>query len=136
MTQFATILRDAGFRATQPRLALLSILHKAASPMSVKAIAAALGAKADDVTVYRALEALSEAGIVARVDLRHSHAHYELAAGKKHHHHLVCNSCGIVEDVAECPFPSIHNRTLRKSKKFAAVQSHSFELFGICTKCI
>ena len=134
--KFKAILRDAGFRATKQRLALLMLLGQTAGPISVKAVAQRMKSQADFVTVYRALEALAGAGIVTRVDLRHSHAHYELAVGMAHHHHLVCNSCGEIEDIHECPLPTLQKKALRGSTKFASVQNHALELFGICNKCV
>ncbi len=133
--RFKAMLRGVGFRATKQRVAMLSFLHATKGPQSVKTVADALKTKADFVTVYRALEALADKRIVVRIDLQHSHAHYELTSGRPHHHHLVCNSCGDIEDIAECPFPSFQERTLERAKKFASVQSHSLELFGTCNNC-
>src|ERR1700722_17768992 len=98
-----TLLRERGFKATAGRIALLEALWAASAPLSVQAIAQILKkekASIDEATLYRALEALAGAGIVRRIDLGHSHAHYEFE--KKHHHHLVCTDCGVVEDVEDC----------------------------------
>ena len=55
-----------------------------------------------------ALEALANKNIIRRVDLGHSHTHYEME--KKHHHHVVCTDCGDVEDVVACPLPVLGTR--------------------------
>ena len=135
MSHFAATLRDAGFRATPGRLALLELLEESGTPLSVKTISRRLSPRKDEVTVYRALEALSNAGILARVDFQHDHAHYELIADKKHHHHIVCNACGMVEDITECPLPTLTQKALNTSQKFTRITNHSFELFGICATC-
>ena len=92
--KYAAALRDKGFRATYGRVALLEALENAGKPLRVEAVARAVKGKLDLVNVYRALEALSDAGLVRRVDLGHQHMHYELAALVPHHHHFVCADCG------------------------------------------
>ena len=94
----ADMLRHAGFRATYGRVALLEMLAHARKPVRVETAAKAVRGKLDLTNTYRALEALRRVGLVRRVDLGHAHTHYELAEGK-HHHHLVCDSCGKVADV-------------------------------------
>lgn len=91
---FANALRQAGFRATYGRVALLAVLAQAKAPLSVEAIAGAVKGKLDLVNTYRALEALATARLVRRVDVGHQHMHYELAASESHHHHFVCEGCG------------------------------------------
>jgi len=89
----------------------------------------------NQVTLYRALEALREAGIVARVNLEHEHAHYELSAGRPHHHHAICRGCGHIEDI-EMPHPaSPESEAKRRAKGFARIDSHSLEFFGLCRDC-
>jgi Fur family ferric uptake transcriptional regulator len=93
--QFASALREKGFRATYGRVALLEALAQAGKPLAVDALAAKVAGKLDLTNAYRALEALSEAGLVRRVDLGHRHTHYELAVLAPHHHHFVCEECGV-----------------------------------------
>lgn len=92
--KFAEALRDKGFRATYGRVALLEALGAAGKPLAVEALAERVAGKLDLTNTYRALEALAEAGLVARIDLGHRHTHYELAALAPHHHHFVCEGCG------------------------------------------
>jgi len=88
------LLREAGYRATPGRIALLASLKRARKPVSVEALAKELTGTLDQANTYRSLEALAKAGIVRRVDVGHQHMHYELAALKPHHHHYVCVDCG------------------------------------------
>ena len=91
------MLRDAGFRATYGRVALLEVLDSAARPLRVEAAARAVRGKLDLANTYRALEALCEAGLVRRVDLGHAHTHYALARRSGHLHQFICASCGITK---------------------------------------
>jgi len=131
---FKTVLRTAGFRATPARLTLLATLSRARKPLSVQALTKRLkGEHIDQVTVYRTLRVFADMGIVRHVDLRHSHAHFELTTD--HHHHLVCTHCGALEDFTACHMDPLISRILKGSKRFAGVRQHSLELFGICKKC-
>ena len=92
--RFAEALRQAGFRATYGRVALLEVLTKTSKPLSVEAVAKAVAGKLDLVNTYRALEALTTAGLARRVDVGHRHIHYALAGLARHQHAFVC-VCGI-----------------------------------------
>jgi Fur family ferric uptake transcriptional regulator len=108
-------------------------LKSAKHPLSVPAIVSGLSGKLDEVNVYRALEALTKAHILSRSDLRRGGAHYELAHG--HHHHVICNDCGMTEDVRECADKNLEIRVLRSAKGFATINTHALEFFGTCNSC-
>ena len=93
--EFASALRDAGFRATYGRIALLEHLAVAGKPLSAEDLAKKLRGKIDQTNTYRALEALAAAGLVQRVDVGHRHMHYTLAKPGKHAHQFVCVGCGL-----------------------------------------
>src|SRR3989344_7644364 len=92
---FPALLRKSGLRATGGRIQLLKTLAQEKKPITIDELKEKLGSHLDMVTLYRALEALKSANIVERMDLQHGHAHYELSAGRAHHHHAVCRSCGM-----------------------------------------
>ena len=129
------LLRAARLKVTPARQDVLRILGNARWPLSVRMIAGMLGPAADQVTAYRTLEVLAAAGIVRSVDLGHGHAHFELVAGREHHHHLVCESCGAIEDVASCGDRTLERAVLKRSKSFASIRTHALEFFGLCAKC-
>lgn len=133
--RFAAILRKSGYKATPGRLSLLLLLAKADHPLAIHEITEGSKGGLNQATIYRALETLCGVGIVRRVDMQHAHAHYELAEGAKHHHHLICKQCGRVEDVEHCDVAAIEQAVLKKSKAFASIQTHSLEFFGLCKKC-
>lgn len=129
------ILRKAGLKATPIRLALLNVLAKQQEPMAIPEFVQALPkGLADKVTVYRAMESFVEHGLVKPVNLRHGHMDYESALTPDHHH-LVCLSCGRMEDFEDCDMEPLIKRVLKKHPNFASIQDHSLELFGFCLKC-
>lgn len=81
------------------------------------------------VTVYRTLDLLSELGLVRRLDLGDG-PRYELA--EDHHHHLICEGCGSVEEFERCP---LDLRLLPEVGGGFEVRAHSLEVYGRCTSC-
>lgn len=134
MNNFKTLLRSSGYKATPSRLAVLALLEKNGKPMSAQKIIDGTRAAMDQATVYRILKDLKSKGIIRQVDLRHNHAHYELAKADDHHH-LICVRCGKVEDVGGCGVEEVEKKALRNSKHFATITQHSLEFYGICKAC-
>ena len=96
------LLRGAALRVTRPRLAVLNAVH--ANPHAdTDSIIRAARRDLPEVShqaVYDVLRALTDAGLVRRIQPAASVARYEARVGDNHHH-AVCISCGRVEDV-EC----------------------------------
>ncbi|HUJ15440.1 MAG TPA: Fur family transcriptional regulator [Thermoanaerobaculia bacterium] len=129
-------IRAAGFRATRPRLLILSFLARSAYPVGIKEIIRGVGASnVDQVTVYRILGAFKNAGLVVQVDFQHGRAYYELKDSKRDHHHIICTGCDRLEDFTGCDFEALAGQALRQTKRFATVSNHSLELFGLCNAC-
>jgi Fe2+ or Zn2+ uptake regulation protein len=128
-----SLLRDHGFRSTEGRLTLLSVLKSHHEPLSVPDITKKCGSNLDEVNVYRALEALTKAGILSRSDLRRGGAHYEY--NHDHHHHIVCTDCGTTKDFDACDIEKVTDKALKQVRGFATINSHSLELFGLCNGC-
>jgi len=133
----AVTLHKSGCSATDARLAILQYFRRQRQPVSVRQIVEHLsgtGTGIDQATVYRTVTAFKAKNIIRQVDLRHNHAHYELAALAEHHH-LVCTRCGKVEDVARCDIATIGPAVLRRSKHFVSIEEHSLEFYGVCKAC-
>jgi Fur family transcriptional regulator, ferric uptake regulator len=134
----ATRLHSVGQRLTANREALVDTLTNAPRPLTIPEILAHRRELAQS-SVYRNLVVLEEAGIVHRVVGTDDFARWELAedlAG--HHHHLICASCGRVEDVPA-------SAGLERSVAAAAAaitrttgfrtQRHRVDLVGVCKSC-
>jgi len=126
-------LRAAGLSATNQRVALLRALRSLKQPESVEELARRLRATMNTTTVYRALEQLIGAGLARRIELGENYARFE--ATGRHHHHLVCRSCGKIEDVSICIPATLTSRILKTRSGFASVEDHALEFFGICRAC-
>jgi Fur family transcriptional regulator, ferric uptake regulator len=131
-------VRAAGQRYTAGRRRLVEILDRAGSPLPLPAI---IGRHRDlkQSSVYRNLAGLEQAGVVRRVLTDEEFGRYELTEDLTgHHHHLVCSSCGAVEDVdfalgfeetLEAQLAELADRT-----GFSTV-SHRLDLIGLCRTC-
>jgi Fur family ferric uptake transcriptional regulator len=94
------MLRRVGLRVTRPRVAVLTAVyaHPHADTDSI------IGAVHEDMpevshqAVYDSLRVMTAAGLVRRIQPSGSVARYEARVGDNHHH-VVCRSCGVVEDV-------------------------------------
>ncbi|HZK35685.1 MAG TPA: Fur family transcriptional regulator [Aeromicrobium sp.] len=95
-----TQLRERGLRVTRPRIAVLEALvsggHLDVEQVRARAIADAGSVSVQ--TVYDVLATLCEAHLVRRLEPAGSPALFELQVGDNHHH-LVCRTCGRIEDV-------------------------------------
>ncbi len=77
-------LRAAGLRITQPRVAILSVLIRKTSPVTIEQIHAELADSACDlVTVYRCLAAFQEVGLVRLSYFQNGTSLYQMALDQK-----------------------------------------------------
>jgi Fe2+ or Zn2+ uptake regulation protein len=132
------MLRAHAQRLTPARQRLVDILSSADGPRSIPEILAARGGLAQS-SVYRNLVVLEDAGVVHRMSTSDGFARYELAEDlTEHHHHLVCSSCGRVEDLPATPAVE---RSVAAAIDQAAqragfrTEHHRLDLVGVCARC-
>jgi Fe2+ or Zn2+ uptake regulation protein len=94
------MLRDAGLRVTRPRMAVLSAVHEHphADTESLLGVVRRDTGGVSHQAVYDVLRALTDTGLVRRIQPTGSLARYEARTGDNHHH-LVCRSCSGITDV-------------------------------------
>lgn len=129
--QYKEDLSESGIKLTKSRLALLSLLEKVGKPLDAAQLSFMLKGKADQATVYRILDLLTNKGIILKLEFGEGKYRYELK--KNHHHHLICQNCGNIEDVEGEYLVSLEAQ-IRKENGFL-VKSHSLEFFGVCKRC-
>ena len=87
-----------GYRFTQGRRRLLELVAAAGRPVTLPEVLEA-GDLAQS-SAYRNADVLERCGVLHRLVSGGDHAHFELAEPLlAHHHHLICVSCGRIEDV-------------------------------------
>jgi Fur family ferric uptake transcriptional regulator len=97
---YEQMLRGADLRVTRPRLAVLTAVfdHPHADTGSlIETVRDDLG-EVSPQAVYDVLRALTDAGLVRRIEPAGSVARYESRVADNHHH-VICRSCGAIADV-------------------------------------
>lgn len=92
------------------------------------------GEKVGLTTVYRTLQAMTEAGdIDVLVGSDGQSLYRRCGQSQGHHHHLVCRECGFTVEVTG---PAVERWTssIARSNDFTDV-SHSLDIFGLCARC-
>ncbi len=94
------MLRGVSLHITRPRVAVLAAVydHPHADTHSIVDLVRTELGQVSQQTVYDGLRALTDAGLVRRIHPPGSVPRYESRVGDNHHH-VVCRSCGAIEDV-------------------------------------
>ncbi len=133
-SEFELQLREAELKVTRPRLSALAAVHEhphADTSSIIELVRDDLG-EVSPQAVYDVLEALTAAGLSRRIQPPGSVARYESRVGDNHHH-VVCRSCGAIEDV-EC--------ALGEAPCLTAAEDHGYVIdeaeivyWGLCPSC-
>jgi Fur family transcriptional regulator, ferric uptake regulator len=128
-------LKSSGLKATLPRIKILEVFEHASSRhMTAEDVYKALLTEGADVglaTVYRVLMQFEQAGLLKRSHFESGKSVFELNEGQ-HHDHLVCLTCGRVEEFFDAEI-EIRQRAVAETRGFA-LQDHSLALYAACTK--
>jgi Fur family transcriptional regulator, stress-responsive regulator len=134
VSELERMLRDASLRVTRPRMAVLSAVH-AHPHADTQSILQVVRGELSDVSqaaVYEVLNALTEAGLVRRIQPQGTFARYESRTGDNHHH-VICRTCGVIADVdcavgeAPCLEPSDHHGFV--------IDEAEVIYWGLCSTC-
>lgn len=137
-----TRLRGASIKVTRIRIAILELVAAQRRHMTADEITAALkqsGVPADRVTVYRNLDRMIHEGLLVAT-CQPGKAMRVGACTKPdaaHHHHIVCERCGRVEETEGCPVHDAWDeleRQVRGATGFT-MTGHIIQYLGICPAC-
>ncbi len=131
--RFVTLLRQAKWRVTPQRLAVLQALatgHHLASCQAIWERAQSICPDLGLVTVYRTLARLRAAGLVEQVDMSGT-AQYGLV--DRHHDHIICQRCGAVAAMDSCLLGPLEGVRLAGSNFL--ITGHRLDVFGLCRTC-
>jgi Fur family transcriptional regulator, ferric uptake regulator len=128
-------LKSSGLKATLPRIKILEVFQQTAQRhMSAEDVYKVLLTEGSDIglaTVYRVLMQFEQAGILSRNHFEAGKAVFELNEGK-HHDHLVCVTCGRVEEFFD---PEIERRQQEiANERGYRLQDHALALYVMCEK--
>lgn len=136
MIDLESVFHDRGLKKTPLRNELLGLFYDLRSSLTVEKIKSKLGTSKDKVTIYRALEAFEQSGLIHRVPDKNNLIRYALCSSKcnshKHSHnhaHLICNSCDETYCIDEIEPPKT------KSINGFNIENSKLTLEGICPYC-
>lgn len=128
-------LKNAGLKATLPRLKVLSLFEKSKERhMSAEDVYKILLSTGDDVglaTVYRVLTQFEQAGLLVRHHFEGGKAVFELNHGE-HHDHIVCMQCGRVEEFCDQNIEALQHKAAEE--RGFKINEHSLYIYADCTK--
>jgi Fur family ferric uptake transcriptional regulator len=133
-------LAAAGRKRGGARRALLELLGRQTCALTAVEIEQALSVGAERrgvsrASVYRILDELERLGLVARVETGQAMVRFERAHDPEgeHHHHLVCDSCGVVMPFSD---EGLERAIDELSERVPLVVSeHEIVLHGACRAC-
>jgi Fur family transcriptional regulator, stress-responsive regulator len=126
-------LRAEGLRVTGPRLLVYQTLERLGGHHSADEVAGEItnaGPGLPRTSVYNALKALVDVGLVQVVDAGPGTTLYEVR--HEDHHHLLCRICGQLSDV---PGGQQLDGILQAGAPGAVIESAQVLLRGICAGC-
>ena len=133
-------LARRGVRVTGARRAVLDVLARSPLPLTVSQIHERVGVKRTNVvSVYRTVNLLAGMGLLRTTDSVRGSRRYELPEEYTgHHHHLICQVCGRIEDLQGCliddqALARLNHRV--RSRRHFRVTNHELHLFGLCQEC-
>ena len=137
--------KSYGYKLTAPRHAVLNVLSQTSDHLSAEDVYFEIHKVYPNIgltTIYRTLELLVKMGLASKFDFGDGRARYELSDGPKgtrHHHHLVCTSCGRIIDYTDYIKEEMEllKRTEESlSQKFNfRITNHIIQFYGLCHKC-
>ena len=128
----------AGMRLTRQRQILLDLIDKTGQHLDAERLfqlAREKDPKLNRVTVYRTLKLLKEGGLVDELDLMHQagEQHYYETRQKQEHAHVICLTCGKVEEFFGEPLQRLR-RQIESHFGFQIVLART-EVGGYCSHC-
>ena len=131
-------MKAKSLKLTRPRRRILDRAFATHEHFSAEELHAWLsaedGAKVSRATVYRTLSLLSEAGFLQGLDAERGVLVYEHVLGHHHHDHMLCMSCGRIEEFHDERIEELQLEACRK--KGWRLVSHDLRLRGLCRRCL
>ena len=132
-------LREEGYRITSQRKELLNFFYglskcKHLSAEELHKKLTEKGIKISLATLYRNLKFLVKQDFIKEIDFGEDHKHYELNVPHRHHHHLICNICGLTIEFEDKNLSKYAVKIAKEQNNFE-INDYQFKIFGICEKC-
>ena len=134
MTDYATLLKESGLKATFQRMNILDSIESHGH-MSIDAIYEEVVKTHPSLslaTVYKNIILMVENGVLVEVPINGQKPKYELS--KSDHIHLVCTECGEVEDKPHNANADDIFSSMTREQNFT-LSKQQINLYGVCLNC-
>lgn len=133
-----SVLAVHGYRAGGARSAVVEFLGREGGCLTAEEVVARLrdeDRRAGPASVYRALNLLSELGLLHRAAIGDAPVRYDLVhpGTRHHHHHIVCERCGRTVTFEDAGLEAAIDEV--SARVGYVVDSHDVTLRGACSNC-
>jgi len=137
MGVFRASLREHQLPVTEQREAVAGVLFESTRHLSADDIGERLRERGEHVgkaTVYRTLNLLVDVGLATEHDFDEGFKRYEANVGPSRHDHLICSSCGSVEEFHRDELNELQ-REVARDHGFQPV-TRQLKIYGLCSACV
>lgn len=130
-------LVNLGLKVTTPRKKIFEVLLSSKKPLSAEEIYYILeeqNVEVDLASIYRTLNIFEDKAVLEAIDFSDGKKRFEVLGDEgHHHHHMVCNKCGDIQDVELKEEEELISELERQTH--FKIEKHQLEFFGWCKNC-
>ena len=133
---FKDRLKKQGFKSTAQRDDIARVFFDARRHISVEELyreVKRINPRIGYATVYRTMKLLKDNGLASESHFHDGEARYESALEARHHDHLICETCGKIDEFSENRIETLQSDVARRFGY--RITGHKLELYGICRGC-
>lgn len=130
-------LRDAGYKITHARRAVLSALHDSGGHLTSAEITERVESEHPAIgraSIFRTLELLTSLAVIRPTYVNPTTPTYVLMSQEGHHSHIICTECDRVIELDECHVDSLIGDL--EYRHHIRLTGHLVEFYGICESCV
>jgi len=134
--QFIEYLRRTGQKVTGARRQVLEEVFRHHDHFDAEELYQRLKerrAAVSRATVYRTLILLDQCGLVRKIEIGDNRSRYEHILGHPHHDHLICLSCGRLEEFSHPLIEEMQSQVCQQHS--FQMLSHALQIYGFCREC-
>jgi Fur family ferric uptake transcriptional regulator len=134
--RLAAWIAARGLKTTRQRDLIVDTFFSQTGHLSVDELLEKVTARDPTIgaaTVYRTMKILADAGLASARHFEGGQTRYEAALDRHHHDHLICTSCGSIEEFENERIEELQDRVAEQHG--FAVTHHKLELYGLCKRC-
>ena len=134
--QFTEYLTLKKCRKTPERYAILDHIYSESGHFDMESLYESMNEtnfRVSKATLYNTMQLLLDCKLVLKHQFGTNLSHYERAYNNEYHHHLICISCGTVQEYKDNDLKNIIQG--KKIKKFTPSR-YGLYIYGVCSKCV